>query len=428
MLKVRCKFILIILLLIVFFESNCFLTAVGKGVLSYQINKYETYKELGCYPDTPISFQNYIRSMYQKIERSSNLPAEDAFGKIELSFFVDSGGNVSNVLITKSSGKEQSDKAAIEAVRSAAPFGTFPIDFKSSGIKFNFAFFLKPVEISNNMQNVTPIIPLPPPNTSTTPVVPTAPYSLSNPYLQGTGQISANSTIVPIVGQNTTSMPVNTQKVTTIYPNLNQNASSNFVRHPKNPMKYDYNPQYGNYFKYIENCLNCEGISVMDYHFQQFPIKYWIQPVDPTINRIIRDAINDYAYYLPMVEVSSQPDADIVFELSQNISADYRTMGKAGLEYPTLKGNVSLSPSIFSREAIILAKLTVKHEIAHALGLIKHSDDINDLMYPQQKIDATSNPNKAKVIETGQIKTYEDFGRFSFRDLNTLWMLYNQWL
>ncbi|MEW5820249.1 MAG: hypothetical protein AB1782_08675, partial [Cyanobacteriota bacterium] len=211
------------------------------------------------------------------------------------------------------------------------------------------------------------------------------------------------------------------------FKTLTKSAELKYIRSPKNPMRYNYQPQYGDYIQTTYDYLLGNGILIEDYHFKNFPIKYWIQASSPHTNGIIRESINEYARYFPMIETRNKFEADLTIEVGRIVSDDYRTMGRAGFDCSTLKGNVNLDPKIFDQTHLILAKLTVKHEIAHGLGLIKHSNSADDIMYAMQRIDYSSGLNQAKSLDTGKIKTAEQFAQFSIRDLNTLWILYNQW-
>jgi TonB family protein len=400
----------------------------------YKLNQYKSDHELGCSNTLPTSFKNYIREMFKRIEFFSELPLEHSYGKITLSFYISNTGEARNIKILNSSGSHNSDQLAIAAVQKASPFGPFPVDYANLGQTINFTFYLLPAQSQYLVNaNVTPSKISKPEavlNTSNLqqqPLVPLVPVENNfNNLSAGFNQYSTQVTTAPQTNYN---IPKNsdTNKISLANTNFNnayevltQGSALKLSRHNNNPMNYQFQPQQGHYFNTIESFLSEQGILSCEYHFKSFPISYWIQPMAAQNELLIREAIADFAFYFPMRETRNRMEADLTIQMADSMYSNQETMGMAGLEYPTLKGNVTLSPSIFTNSYAVIAKLAIKHEITHAFGVIKHSNDRNDIMYPKQVV-------SQEQAMTGKINNQAKFGRFTYRDLNTLWILYNQW-
>lgn len=208
----------------------------------------------------------------------------------------------------------------------------------------------------------------------------------------------------------------------------------NYPKHPKNPMKYDYQPEYDNYLNSTSELLAKQNIALENYHFKEFPIKYCVKPSNLEWEDIIRICAKDFGNYFPLIEVNKQTKADIIIEILDPTefyekTGSYSKLGavKTGYNSNRFEAYMFLSSKIFSYPPKIYSKLTIKHEFIHALGVIGHSESPNDVLHPGLSINVTYGSFEGTIKETGEIKNFETFGTFSPRDLNTLWLLYNQW-
>ncbi|MEW5820799.1 MAG: TonB family protein, partial [Cyanobacteriota bacterium] len=177
----------IILIITLLCLSNNLAKAETQAYVRYKVNPYASSQQLGCSPNTPESIQNYMRNVYQRIESFANIPVKDSYGKIAVSFYLDINGKVSNLNITKSSGDFQSDRLAMEAVIKSAPFGPFPIGFNSSGMQFNFVFYLQPFTQPDNTQTTL----FPNSSISSNPFIPEIKPNIKNNTTQ-TAQYNSN--------------------------------------------------------------------------------------------------------------------------------------------------------------------------------------------------------------------------------------------
>ncbi|MGD9580875.1 MAG: hypothetical protein AB7V50_05850 [Vampirovibrionia bacterium] len=222
-----------------------------------------------------------------------------------------------------------------------------------------------------------------------------------------------------------------------------------YKKNDANPMKnFSYDKEEGDYFTMIEEDLKSLHINPRDHHFQEFPIKYYLHPMEPGWQKIAQAAIDDFADYFPMQNVDSRDKADLTIEISdiETIQEkfpgipDDGVSGVGGLiqinvtnplsfiknkiaKPPQTKGIVMLLPHAFKQP--IISKAIIMHELCHALGVSAHSNDPYDLMYENTNSNHEINSNLITV--NGITQTLDEANSLSYRDLNTLWMLYNKW-
>lgn len=226
-------------------------------------------------------------------------------------------------------------------------------------------------------------------------------------------------------------------------------ANDRYKKHSNNPINdHKYDQEEGDYFNTITADLKRLNINPRDHHFQEFPIKYYVSPMNIEWEEITRSAISDFELYFPMEEVDDPQKADLVVELSDietiqdkfpNIPGE-GVSGVGGLIQisetnplsfiknkfnppPPTRGIVMLLPHAFKQP--VISKAIIMHELGHAMGISDHSNDPYDLMY--ENTNSTYEINSGVITVNGITQTIEEANSLSYRDLNTLWMLYNQW-
>lgn len=222
-----------------------------------------------------------------------------------------------------------------------------------------------------------------------------------------------------------------------------------YKKHSNNPITdHKYDQEEGDYFDIVTADLKRLNINPRDHHFQKFPIKYYVSPMNTKWEETTRSAISDFEVYLPMKEVDTPQKADLIVELSDidtvqeefpNIP-DEGVSGVGGLiqisesnqlsfiknkfkKPPPTKGIVMLLPHAFKQP--VISKAIIMHELGHAMGISDHSNDPYDLMY--ENTNSTYEINSGVITVNGITQTIDEANSLSYRDLNTLWILYNQW-
>jgi predicted Zn-dependent protease len=194
-----------------------------------------------------------------------------------------------------------------------------------------------------------------------------------------------------------------------------------------NPMRnWNYNSSYGNYLSLIKTSIKQQykdnRLDIEDFRFRQFPVKYWIQPMNPRWEAQIKEAITEFSYYFPMQEVYTRQEATLTLEIT-NYPKLCKLMGTnrkslyaaGGMEIRNIlhdgivverniKADIHFLPKTFDNAS---TKKIILHELGHAFGIQAHSHNSADVMYPKDSV--------YKVT------------KLSTRDLNTLWLVYNQW-
>jgi len=211
----------------------------------------------------------------------------------------------------------------------------------------------------------------------------------------------------------------------------------------QNPViNHKYSPEEGDYFGKVLEELNRIGVKPEHHHFQNFPVKYWIGPMEEDNRSIVKAAIEEYSYFFPMKEVKNKEDASLIIELT-----DFNTLkekypdtpdeglsGVGGVDTMEVSGYpfnikrktnsiVLLLPHAF--EQPVISQAIIMHEIGHAFGIAAHSDDPYDIMY--DKTITVYNEKTGEITVNNIPQTVKEANTLSVRDLNTIWLLYNHW-
>ena len=80
----------------------------------------------------------YMRSLQRKVRPNLVLNNVSDTQKVKLSFNINKRGEVSDLKITKSSGNQKLDAAALAAIEKSSPFAPLPSWYKGEGICVNF--------------------------------------------------------------------------------------------------------------------------------------------------------------------------------------------------------------------------------------------------------------------------------------------------
>jgi len=87
-----------------------------------------------------VDFYPYMNELKRRIKKDWYPPKGKESLKIVLLFRVEKNGKLGNINVVKSSGDTLADKAAINAVRAAAPFRPLPAEFRGQSIDIQFYF------------------------------------------------------------------------------------------------------------------------------------------------------------------------------------------------------------------------------------------------------------------------------------------------
>lgn len=206
-----------------------------------------------------------------------------------------------------------------------------------------------------------------------------------------------------------------------------------------NPLNYDYQPEYGNYFDVIKTAILKQGNRLSDYHFKKFPITFYIEPSNPGFDNIIRLSLNEYKKIIPIEETNSAYNHDIKItvinkDTMASITGDPEKLGinKTAIKTENdrvveFKSEMYLNNKIFNYPMSVYASETINHEFLHSLGLNGHSSSVYDILYPRLDINILYGAQVGLIKNTCQFKDFKQFSELSPVDLNTLWLLYNEW-
>ncbi|MGN0031563.1 MAG: energy transducer TonB [Candidatus Gastranaerophilaceae bacterium] len=87
-----------------------------------------------------LDFGPYMRNMQRKIKSNWNPPKKDKSEKVVLLYTLNLKGEVQKCTVIKSSGSEDTDNAAKDALYKSAPFGKLPSEYKGKSIDVQFTF------------------------------------------------------------------------------------------------------------------------------------------------------------------------------------------------------------------------------------------------------------------------------------------------
>lgn len=210
-----------------------------------------------------------------------------------------------------------------------------------------------------------------------------------------------------------------------------------YTKHPKNPINtWNYKPDKGDYFDIISNSQKQLGNAIKTTHFQSFPVKCWIAPMNFEWQKTIRNSISDYNYFIPTIETTNSKEADIKITLStrQEISkrlgqtAPENMNALGGCDYDNnnkLACFVLLKPQVFDD---VFKRKVINHELGHTFGLFhsNNSDDLMHFQYPDYSLEEDQGKEYV-IFKNGVKRPVDKLHCFTSRDINTLWLLYNQW-
>lgn len=308
----------------------------------------------------------YIQSIEKLINKNWHPPKGFKSKKTVVLFNINQQGELLKNEVVRSSGSIEADQKALLAVQTAAPFPPIPYDTNNKGVSIEFSFDFKAAYGNTKSFSIKQVV-------------------------------------------------------------LN--------RHPCNPMKnHTYDPAVGHYYNLVAKELKSKNAPIKDFHFKTFPVKYWIQPMSQDKTTVIKLAIKDFSYYFPMQETKYKNNADLIFRMS-TFAEVVSTSGGAGPNqkgivacggmesiYPKPRGVVLILPSLFNSRT---AKGSVIHEMGHAFGIAGHSDNTNDIMFEGKSI--LNFKNRDYIVKNKVLQTIDEACNFTPRDLNTLWLIYNNW-
>ena len=90
--------------------------------------------------DNPEDFGPYMRNIQRKIKMNWNPPKNDNSSSVTLLFTLDRKGNVVKHSFLESSNDKKVNKAAVDALLYAQPFGELPKTFKGQSVDVQFKF------------------------------------------------------------------------------------------------------------------------------------------------------------------------------------------------------------------------------------------------------------------------------------------------
>lgn len=85
-------------------------------------------------------FGPYMRDLQQRIKRNWDPPKGEESRRVVLLFTIARDGRLLGVRVSKSSGLQSADKAALSAVQLTAPFRPLPAEYKESSVDIQFTF------------------------------------------------------------------------------------------------------------------------------------------------------------------------------------------------------------------------------------------------------------------------------------------------
>ena len=111
----------------------CLILLSANSVFAVNDNKSE---DLG-------DFKPYMKNMQKTIKEQWDPPKGTESKRVVLLYTINKKGEVIKSSVFKSSGDEEMDNAALEALNAAAPFGKLPKSFKGKSVDVQFTFDYK---------------------------------------------------------------------------------------------------------------------------------------------------------------------------------------------------------------------------------------------------------------------------------------------
>ncbi len=103
-----------------------------------------------------VDFGPYMAELQRRVKRNWIPPDAGNSQRSVLRFSISRAGEVCNLRVGKTSGKPDSDAAAMDAVRRAAPFRTLPAGYKGRNIDIQFTFDININGINVDGENKRP--------------------------------------------------------------------------------------------------------------------------------------------------------------------------------------------------------------------------------------------------------------------------------
>ena len=151
--KLLILFLAILLIDIVYMLILCF-DMVGVKTLNNKYKKIvaESVKKIKKQDENPLIFQDYMSDIQQKIKDNWDPVKTDKSKKVILLFKVYKDGKVTDIKVKKSSGNEEMDNSAIEAVIKSSPLPPLPKDYKLDDVDilFNFDYNILNMKFDKN--------------------------------------------------------------------------------------------------------------------------------------------------------------------------------------------------------------------------------------------------------------------------------------
>ena len=85
-------------------------------------------------------FGPYMRDLQQRIKRNWDPPKGEESRRVVLLFTIARDGRLLGVSVSKSSGLQSADRAALNAVKLTAPFRPLPAEYRESSVDIQFTF------------------------------------------------------------------------------------------------------------------------------------------------------------------------------------------------------------------------------------------------------------------------------------------------
>ena len=85
-------------------------------------------------------FGPYMRDLQQRIKRNWDPPKGEESRRVVLLFTIARDGRLLGVSVSKSSGLQSADRAALNAVKLTAPFRPLPAEYRENSVDIQFTF------------------------------------------------------------------------------------------------------------------------------------------------------------------------------------------------------------------------------------------------------------------------------------------------
>lgn len=100
----------------------------------------QKFKKPPVQNDVQADFRPFMSDFQKKIKSNWNPPRNDVSKTVILLITLDKNGHVVKNVVKESSGDEDMDNAAIEAVENSEPFDNFPSNYRENTVDIEFTF------------------------------------------------------------------------------------------------------------------------------------------------------------------------------------------------------------------------------------------------------------------------------------------------